>query len=504
MYRIVLMSMLSLVFLPALLGQDWSQRSQEMQQRIERRMQAQQERIDLAFDNQMKRLWIKTNLQREDAPPSYSPDIPKAFDPDLEPAAPTEPREVIPLQPDPQLAARAPEEENLAPAPAPLQPMSADMASEIQLLEREVLAEYFGQRLELRYDPKMRISLDGRITEHRVAEGWRQLERSEYELLIYQLTRQAQAHDLNDWGYAQLVATASQRIIPRDKNARVLLQWFLLSQSGYIATVGYDRDHLHLLMPTRQRLYGKTFVRGETHKLYALDLEGDELDLDQAHVFPHHHPQATRVMDLRVQQAPKLPARAAQRKIDFEYQGETYRIPVAVNRNVVAYYDSYPFVDLGIYLAAPASAEAHEALIEPLREMVVNLEPQEGRSRRAEALNFLLHLVQALPYQTDAEQFGGERYLFADEVLAFPASDCEDRSVLFAYLVREVLGLEVIGLLYPGHAAAAVDLKGEDLPGDWVRYQGKRYIVCDPTYIGADIGQALPQANVHMAKVVGR
>ena len=43
-----------------------------------------------------------------------------------------------------------------------------------------------------------------------------------------------------------------------------------------------------------------------------------------------------------------------------------------------------------------------------------------------------------------------------DEPLFYPYSDCEDHSVLFAYLVRELPGLEVIGLDYPGHVATAV------------------------------------------------
>lgn len=501
MYRIGIIALFALLSAGVVQGQDWSQRSQDMQDRLDERLREQQERIDLSFDNQMKRIWIKTSLQREIAPPSYSPDVPKVFDPNMAPKKIEEPGRIINLQADEQVAVAEPTVE-AAPASAPLEPMDTDVASRIQLLEREVEAEYYGQQVDMRFDQRMRFELEGRITEHRVAEGWRRLESSNYELLILQMTRKAQELRLNDWGYARLVSQISQQIIPYDKNARTLLQWFLLSQSGYIATVGYERDHLHLLMPTRQRMYGTSFVRGSEHKLYAIDLEGGDLDIGEAHVFPHHHPEATRIMDLRVSQAPNLPANVGRRTVRFEYAGRDYSIPLTINRNVVAYYDAYPFVDLGIYMGAPVSNEAREALIEPLRRAALQLTPRQGRSRKAEAVNFLLHFVQALPYKTDAEQFGGERYLFADEVLAFPASDCEDRSVLFAYLVREVVGLETIGLLYPGHAAAAVAFEGEQLPGDWVQYRGKRYLVCDPTYIGADIGASLPQANIHMAKVV--
>ena len=104
----------------------------------------------------------------------------------------------------------------------------------------------------------------------------------------------------------------------------------------------------------------------------------------------------------------------------------------------------------------------------------------------------LLHFLQtALPYRTDLEQFGYEDYLYPDETLYYPACDCEDRAVLFAVLVRELVGLDVVGLDYPGHIAAGVALPG-DVPGDRFTWRDVRFTVCDPTYIGAGLGRSMP------------
>jgi hypothetical protein len=54
-----------------------------------------------------------------------------------------------------------------------------------------------------------------------------------------------------------------------------------------------------------------------------------------------------------------------------------------------------------------------------------------------------------------------------------------------------LLGLRVVALHYPGHLATAVEFKS-NVRGEIISYQNRRYIVCDPTYIGADIGQAMP------------
>ena len=105
----------------------------------------------------------------------------------------------------------------------------------------------------------------------------------------------------------------------------------------------------------------------------------------------------------------------------------------------------------------------------------------------------LLRFVQtAFEYQTDDEQFGREKYLIPDETLYYGICDCEDRSILFAHLVRKLVGLPVVGLDYPGHIATAVQFS-QRLPGAYVNYEGEDYLICDPTYINADIGMVMPQ-----------
>jgi hypothetical protein len=111
-----------------------------------------------------------------------------------------------------------------------------------------------------------------------------------------------------------------------------------------------------------------------------------------------------------------------------------------------------------------------------------------------EALNMLLRFAQtAFAYKTDGDQFGREKYMFVEETLSYPYSDCEDRAVLYAWLVREVAGGDVIGLSYPGHVATAVRVRNVKSGFSTIDYDGKRYVVADPTYIGADVGMAMPQ-----------
>lgn len=93
-------------------------------------------------------------------------------------------------------------------------------------------------------------------------------------------------------------------------------------------------------------------------------------------------------------------------------------------------------------------------------------------------------------YSTDEDQFGYEKPFFLEENFVYPANDCEDRSILFSYLVRNLLGLDVILLNYPNHVATAVCFN-EDVPGDSVWFCGRRFTVCDPTYIGSYAGMTM-------------
>jgi hypothetical protein len=84
-------------------------------------------------------------------------------------------------------------------------------------------------------------------------------------------------------------------------------------------------------------------------------------------------------------------------------------------------------------------------------------------------------------------------------------SDCEDRSILFAFMVKNLLKLNVIAITYPGHCAAAVHFE-EKVKGDYIRYKGENYLVCDPTYENADIGMTMskyktvPISNIYELK----
>ena len=47
---------------------------------------------------------------------------------------------------------------------------------------------------------------------------------------------------------------------------------------------------------------------------------------------------------------------------------------------------------------------------------------------------------------------------------------------------------------HPGHLATAVGFN-EDVAGDYLMVNGKKYVVCDPTYINARVGMTMPKMD---------
>ncbi len=59
----------------------------------------------------------------------------------------------------------------------------------------------------------------------------------------------------------------------------------------------------------------------------------------------------------------------------------------------------------------------------------------------------------------------------------------------------------MVGVAYPGHIATAVRFPNDEA-GDYVMYKGEKYMIADPTYIGAPFGMTMPGMNNVKAEII--
>ena len=291
---------------------------------------------------------------------------------------------------------------------------------------------------------------------------------------------------LDDWGCVALWRYVAQALQPDRKSEQNLLLWYFLVKSGYNVRLGYAGSDVHLFVAVKQQVFSTKFTKVGPQTYYAV-LAADRGDsIGSFYTYEASYPAKLNPLDIASASTGFTKPVEAQRALSFEYKGETIKLNVPYDRRLVQYLGSYPQSEFEVYFDTDGSRMLRQSLLAELKKHTAKMDEED-------AINFLLAFVQkAFAYKTDEEQFGYEKYFFVEELFFFPYSDCEDRAVLFAWLAHELVGVKVVGLLYPGHMTTGVALKQVKPGFSTVEYQGARFIIADPTYIGASAGMAMP------------
>ena len=351
---------------------------------------------------------------------------------------------------------------------------------------RVVQVSFFGKELSFSYDPKMQIHASGRINKNMISNFWSNLSRTNYELLQKQFNEERKPLALNDWGFVLLVNKVAKAVYPSDPNAASMFTWFFLTKEGYKARIAYDYNGIILLLPSKQIIKQSHFTFAGI-RYYPLNLEnGTSLKTSRVKTYDGEYPGANSRLNMQVVHDLQTGRKAENRVLHFTYRGKKYSVKVNYDSNTVNFLNTYPAMDYDTYFDSNVSEQTGHPLLVQLGKII------DGKSEE-EAVNILLRFTQtAFKYKDDISQFGTENYLFPEETLHYPYSDCEDRVFMFAWLVKNLTGLKVVGLKYPGHLSAAVKFH-EKISGKSVSYQGQKYMMTEPTYKGGRVGQAPPQ-----------
>jgi len=400
--------------------------------------------------------------------------IPKTPDPIKQPKI--EPN----IKPKPELVPF----DKVIPIPAtPVQPQPIEPIPEIPTKPSDDKFEFdfYNTHFSVRLADSLRFSLPT-ATEEAVAKVWLKLSEPAYNTFISDCLALRENYHLCDWAYLQLLENLSASFLgSKNENESTLLQIFLLNQSGYKVRIARSESNkIRLLIASGYQIYQYPYYTLNNEKFYLINSNDSQLYIfNQA--FPNE-----KQLSLSVADEMQLTTNKTATK---EFSSERYsdiKIQSPTNKELINFYNDYPRCDWKVYANTPLSSVVKNKMYPVLKNYFA------GKSE-IQAANILINFVQtAFNYQTDDQQFGYERPFFPDELFYYPFSDCEDRSILFSRLVRDLLYLEVVLLHYPNHLATAVKFN-ENIEGDYLMVNGTKYIVCDPTYIGADIGMAMPQ-----------
>lgn len=351
---------------------------------------------------------------------------------------------------------------------------------------------FFNTPCRVNIKPDQTFALND-ISEKSIGKAWEELSGPAYNSLIAECLDLKTELALNDWGYVSLVKQLAQACLGEGRtNECIFMQMYILARSGYKAKVARADQQLVLCLAMNNPLYGISYIKmdGDTYYLMNMPQGGKTIYTYTKNFYDKAFP-----LDMHIETEPHLKLNL---KETHYYQAWKYPdliMHVGVNENLIQFYKTYPQCDWLIYAQTPMSLQLREAILPVLKAAI------QGKEK-TEAAGIILDFVQtAFKYKTDEEQFGYEKPFFPDEVFYYPYSDCEDRAILYTTLVKELLGLEVVLLHYPDHLATAVCFQ-EEAEGDYIIIEGRKFLICDPTYINAPIGCAMPQYKNVGAEVI--
>lgn len=377
------------------------------------------------------------------------------------------------------------------PAPEPIAPVQPK-EEEKQAIKRTSVS-FYGTIVSVNFPDPDGFKLAS-LDEKQLAEAWKQLSDAKYDVTVANVLAVRKSLKLCDWGFLRMLQEVTNKHYGKSNEA-IFMQAFLMTQSGYQVRLGKDNKKLYLLIASKYDLFDYDYFTVDGKTFYAIDCKGIHLYVCPAFV------EKEKALSLQIAQTQKLNQEPTEKRKLTSKKGLT--ASVSVNKNQIDFYDKYPegYLNKDVntawvaYANTPMDPKIKEQLYPAFEKAIANMSQKE-------AVNLILNWVQtAFVYEYDDKVWGGDRVFFASETLYYPYCDCEDRSILFSRLVRDLLNLPVVLLYYPGHLATAVGFT-EDVQGDYLTYKNKKYVVCDPSFIGASIGRTMTGMNNEKAKIV--
>lgn len=387
------------------------------------------------------------------------------------------PIEIIPIKDTPQ--------------PKPVEPIKENKES----TEDYFSVKFFDVNCKVRLPEIAKLRLQD-SSPNSISEGWERLCSEEMDNAIRDCLETRIRYGLCDWAYLLFLDELSRQYC-KDLNGATVLMAFLYCQSGYQMRLAVDENKLYMLYGSKHQIYDKGYFDLGGIYFYPFGEPSNSISICNA-AFEGETP-----LSLFISSEQLLGGNmSAWRDIKSTKFLDT-KVQSHVPENLISFYNQYPTSVLdgnpmtrwAMYANTPLAQKTKDVIYPALKKSIDGLSAET-------AANKLLNWVQTgFVYEYDDKVWGHDRAFFAEESLYYPYCDCEDRSILFSRLVRDLLGLDVALIYYPGHLATAVYFN-DDVKGDAMMINGKKFIVCDPTYIGAPVGAQMPNLEYDKAQAI--
>lgn len=395
------------------------------------------------------------------------------------------------------------EEVVVPPTPEP-QPEPFEPIEEVpQPSANYVTFVYCGTQCKIRYPKDANWTLQ-KLEKDAYMKASSELSEEKYNNTIHDCLELRNSLQLSDWAYLNMIDKFSETVC-RTKNDMRFLTFYLLSQSGYQMRLALvDNSNLTYLVASKHLIYNISYIPDETTSMKYYSFKDDGLRYNVYEdvydfKFPNERPLSLYITNNQLFTYNQSPNRTLTSK-----RYPDVNVNVAVNKNTIEFYNTYPASSVNNNVMTKWAMYAETPVEQKIKDQIYpTMKSKIAGKSELESVEILLNWVQtAFVYEYDSVVWHqADRIFFAEESLYYPFCDCEDRAILFSRLVRDLVGLNVILVYYPGHLATAVCFN-EQVNGDYIKLNNKRYTIADPTFFNAHVGRTMPNHDNSTAKVI--
>ncbi len=315
--------------------------------------------------------------------------------------------------------------------------------------------------------------------------------RSNYAPLIAYLDGYCAERRACDWCRYMLVRAVSEAAIPdTQSNERIALQIFLLERMGFDARAAQQGNRLVMLLPFDGVVYERSYINIAGERFYIFEY-GSAPNGYQPFATSGTAPR--RPLSIEIGAGFDSPhTTPISLPLWSEYLGREISVPISTAR--IELMRQYPTTEKAPFHRAEIPAPICNTLL-PL------LAQQISAMSQLDAAEYLLGLVQrGFEFTSDSELFGRHKQMTVEESLFYGRNNCKDRTLIYSWLVGELLGLRTVLIDYQidpqvekvGHVACGVEFTC-NVSGTSITHCGHRYVICDPSYIDAPVGYPMPR-----------
>ena len=359
--------------------------------------------------------------------------------------------------------------------------------------------QYYGSDLQVHFDASKRVKV--KKNDNKQLAKCLEWLKSSTDKTLEECLKLKKEMNLSDWAYLKMLDKLSQASLGNSNEATAMMAT-LLCLSDYDAKLAWEGNKtLRMLYFPDANIFGATYLYLD-NKFYYVYGSRDSVATTPV----KSDMSGTKPISMKINSEQKFAVNLSEPRTIKSVKNKDFSFTFQVNKNLVDFYGDMPsfyygddFMTRWTSMAnVPLEKRLQDTLVKEMKTKLAGLSQQEAVQQLDWWIQGGIDLEMKNPnqekflYAYDDAVWGADRPFYAEETLYYQYQDNEDRSILLSRLIRDVLGLKVLFVYYPDHAAIAVCFTDADVKGAYVVKDGMHFVICDPTYIGSNIGEEMP------------